>query len=533
MFPGRDIVVLDQRGVGFSQPELTCLSDINAYTEESLLEVRSYAETQALATDLAIQCGQEMLAAGVDLSAYTTTDDAADVNDIRLALGMEQITLYGVSYGTRSAQAILREYPDTVSAAILDSVIPPAVDRPAETPTKLAQSFERLFAACTQDAACNSAYPDLEATFYQLVDQLNANPATIMVTLPDLGQVEVPLTGDSFMAVSSQALYFKALYSQLPQAIYAALEGDFTLAAALTQAGYDVGDLINFNKFFATECRSEVAYSDPEALAAAYEEFPRLRPVTGTLGVSGETVYQICAAWGLSDPAPEDNDPVTSAVPTLLLAGQIDPVTPPEWARQVAEGFSQAYVFEFEGVGHSVLGSSLCAQTVASAFLADPSQAPAPDCLQTPDPLRFSIASSETLTLTEYANADLGITSLIPDGWTEAQPGVIVRGLDASDQTIMVFLSLPAEEIEAQLADIAAAASLTLPEAFETYATEALEWQLYRTSLGTLQVIFAVAEDSASEQAYLVILQAQVADYAALEAQALLPALDAFQVNPQ
>ena len=117
-------------------------------------------------------CRDDLVDEGVDPSRYNSVASAADVADLRMALGYDRWNLLGVSYGTRLAQTVLRTHPEGVRSVILDSVYPTASDSLAELPDQMQAAFDHFFAACRADPACDGRYPNLEARFAALVDRL-------------------------------------------------------------------------------------------------------------------------------------------------------------------------------------------------------------------------------------------------------------------------------------------------------------------------------------------------------------------------
>jgi len=91
--------------------------------------------------------------------------------------------------------------------------------------------------------------------------------------------------------------------------------------------------------------------------------------------------YHACRYWSSGEAPGAFRTPVVSDVPTLLLAGEFDPVTPPEWAESAQTHLSRGQLFVFPAVGHGVLDSHLCAADLVRNFLADPVAARAPECL--------------------------------------------------------------------------------------------------------------------------------------------------------
>jgi pimeloyl-ACP methyl ester carboxylesterase len=373
VFPRHDVVLFDQRGVGLSQPALECpgYSALAGSADSS-------ASAGTRATQALIECGQRFKAQGIDLSGYNATESAADVNDLRLALGVPQVLLYGVSYGTRLAQEVMRSFPQGVRAAVLDSVIPPQVDRASDTPRSLEESLQNVLRTCAADTTCNSKYPNLETVLKRVVDRLNAKPVPV-----EFGGRTDPLDGNGVMALVVGSLYFAQGIAELPRLIYAldaeqysVLKGSFV--EQFTQA---VSEGITIGAFFTHECRGEMASSSIAALRATYAQFPRWAPVIGSApSISSERGFEICQAWGLTTPSGRENEVLTSDVPTLLMAGEFDPVTPTRYLALASAGLKNATVVEMKGLAHSVSLTNVCGFGIAAQFLTNPAAKPDVAC---------------------------------------------------------------------------------------------------------------------------------------------------------
>jgi pimeloyl-ACP methyl ester carboxylesterase len=119
------------------------------------------AESDVAVEQAFSHCHDRLIAEGVDLSAYNSSTSAADVNDLRLVLGYNQLNLYAVSYGTRLALTILRDDPQAIRSAVLDSAYPLEVNLYTSLAANAERSFNVLFDRCAADSACNLSYPDL------------------------------------------------------------------------------------------------------------------------------------------------------------------------------------------------------------------------------------------------------------------------------------------------------------------------------------------------------------------------------------
>ncbi|MEP7358719.1 MAG: alpha/beta fold hydrolase, partial [Anaerolineales bacterium] len=215
----RDIILLDPRGTGRSQPSLRC------WEFDSVLRstrAQRVLPDKLLELDLqtAALCRDRLRNNGIDLAAYTTAESAADVNDLRLALAIGQWNLYGVGYGTRVALAVLRDYPDGNRSAILDSAQPPQVDRWEGAAANLNRALGLLFASCGAQPACDSAFPGLAGRFSEAATQYDVGPVTIQAVDPVTGQTGPRyIGGESVIALAAQGLQDPAAIPFLPLAV--------------------------------------------------------------------------------------------------------------------------------------------------------------------------------------------------------------------------------------------------------------------------------------------------------------------------
>lgn len=365
----RDLILLDQRGTGKSQPSLDCPEvpdQIYAYLAENL----SAADEMKLDTQAAQVCHDRLVKAGVDLAAYTSAANAADVEDLRKTLGDAQWNLYGGSYGTRLALNVMRDYPEGVRSAILDSVCLPQADHYAEIAASGERAFNLLFESCAADPACNQAYPDLENVFYGLVEQLDTEPVTLTVT-PMMSSTSIPmkLNGDRLINAMFSMLYNSDLIPRLPRMIYEFKGGNWTSLQQQTNQNLGMYAYLSVGMGTSVNCSDEATFSSEEAVQSAHPEVnPRLREA-----LNFSPVFETCALWGAAAAPPVENQAVSSDVPTLILSGEYDPIHPLAWGQEAAKTLPKSQVLEFPGYGHGALiPTNLCALKIVDEFLADP-----------------------------------------------------------------------------------------------------------------------------------------------------------------
>jgi hypothetical protein len=121
--------------------------------------------------------------------------------------------------------------------------------------------------------------------------------------------------------------------------------------------------------FFSVNCQDDARGYTAASLAAQSEAYPLLE---GYVRQGRE--IEICEAWGLPPAPPLLEQPLESDIPTLVLAGSYDPITPPAWSRETAEHLGNATYVEFPAEGHDVLTDNPCADGIMNSFLRDPSR---------------------------------------------------------------------------------------------------------------------------------------------------------------
>jgi pimeloyl-ACP methyl ester carboxylesterase len=382
---GRDLVVFDQRGVGLSRPALDCPGHDDLIIEliDREIDGRSISDEEAGALVMgALRTCRDELVEVADLSAYDSAASAADVEDLRLALGYSEINLWGGSYGTRLALEVMRRYPAGLRSVVLDAVYPPDVDLYVQASANFERALDRLFGACAANTVCSSAHPDLRATFFDTVARLNTTPVLLETEGPFTDEVRRTwLNGDSVLALTFQLLYDSRLRYLLPEQFEAAAQGDYRAFELAITALTHMASISSRGMMLSVQCHEEIAFSSVEAFEAEAARHPDVAGMF-TNSLLGNLAYRACEVWDAGQAEASANEAVSADVPTLLMSGEFDPITPPPWARHVAETLSHAYVYEYPGIGHGASGFPGCPQEMLIAFLEDPLSPPADVCIE-------------------------------------------------------------------------------------------------------------------------------------------------------
>ncbi|HUT20706.1 MAG TPA: alpha/beta fold hydrolase, partial [Anaerolineae bacterium] len=525
----RDIIVFDQRGVGFSEPALDCPAFTELYLDLLDYEVDGARLTGQEVLDRKVEafmaCAEE-LGAVADLSAYNTVANAADVNDLRIALGYEVVNLWGGSYGTRLALGVMRDFPEGLRSVVLDAPYGPEVDLYLSTPGSFDRALTVLTEECAADEACDAAYPDLRTVLFDTVDRLNASPATVEVIYPLTGEsYDKLLDGAGLTELVFRSLYDTSMRPVLPQAIYAASEGTFTSFLPIAMLDMLRQEFRSWGMYFSVLCNEEMPFSTREDFNAAVAEYPEFTGFFAGFEVGG-LAYSVCPGWGAGQAGVRENEPVTSDIPTLIMTGEYDPIVPPGWGQRAAGTLTNSYFFEYPGMGHGVsLGD--CPRSMMLAFLDDPSAAPGDACVAEMEVAPFVVPmEAADIELEPFSSEELGISGVVPAGWSQVQPGIFARGNPAVDMAVLQLAVESTASAEELLAAIAKGYGLDgPPESTGERQANDLTWSFYAFTVQGVPRDLALAE---SEGMTLIVLLRSAADERdALYTAVLLPVVDA------
>jgi pimeloyl-ACP methyl ester carboxylesterase len=383
----RDLIIFDPRGTTYSQPSLDC-PELRDSTYGALNQNLTPGQYVALYRRALMQCQTRLIKAGINLNLYTTARTAADVHDLIQTLGYQQVNLYGGSYGTRLALEVMRDFPEYIRSVVLDSTLPPQVDLFTSVPASAMRSFNLLFTSCSASPPCNSKYPRLEKTLYALVSSLNGQPLTLQVQDVYTGrQYPVLLNGMRLVSLLFLSLYATDLLPQIPQAIYAARNGNTALLAQFYNEVGFTEDAISRGMWYSVECNEDAPFVTAHDVDVAEQTFSPPIRAADLFNLQGR--LSVCQFWHVAPANAVEKMPVVSAIPTLILEGEYDPITPPSNGVLAAQTLSHSYPLLFPATGHGVGFGALCPTSIILAFLTNPTQKPDHRCIASMGGLAF------------------------------------------------------------------------------------------------------------------------------------------------
>jgi len=403
----RDLYVLEQRGIGWSQDFCPMFSMFDP-SRSNTPDFQAYQRAQFAAVE---DCFAKAHAAGVDLSGYNTIENARDVEALRRALGFKEWNVWGISYGSILGQAYLRQDPKGIRAAVIDAIVP--ID-PTFRFQKIGGSYngalDELVSACEADASCAAAYPDLKGRLTRAIATAREN-----------GPVEIKAL-DSELFPAGKAWFFHDIVGGIPfiqfyeQKNYPTLpmlisgladrveKNDWRGMEALTLggAGGPAGFSVSQGMYNAIACNDNWYSNMREALEEDRREHPDLASLQGDPALIDE-LGALCPRYGMNPRDAAEYAPLETDIRTLIVEGAMDPITPPPFAKKILPGFSNGTYVEFAYAGHGPSRSVKCAGEFLTKFYDSPDGALDTSCPESMTAPKFSAPAYPTRALLEIA----------------------------------------------------------------------------------------------------------------------------------
>lgn len=354
-----DFVFVDQRGTGKSNP-LDCDIDLLEHADKTLKTLEG----------LALEKQRECLKTyDGDLTRYTTPYAVQDLEAVRKHLGYDKIFLWGGSYGTRVIIEYLRSFPSSIAGAILDGIAPVSLQLPAFLERDGSSALGRLFNVCQSDAACEAAFPSLSAHWLTLLDALERKPRIVTLTHPRTQKPHRIYIDDQIISAWTRIiLYSREITPILPLALYRATQEDYSQLFSIYALGLDsLSEGVSEGMQAAVLCAEDRQYGqlNTQNEPDSYTRLLHLPP--------SKSFDRICEMFPKSILAANYFTPINSEVPTLLLSGKLDPVTPSLWADELSPQLPNSRHIIVEG-GHHIVSRLGCMPHIIAKFIKAPNK---------------------------------------------------------------------------------------------------------------------------------------------------------------
>ncbi|WP_353150131.1 alpha/beta fold hydrolase [Chryseobacterium sp.] len=330
-----DIILLDLRGTGFSQPQLC--PDLGKKFFQILAKNQSDEQDIKDKVQVSLSCKQDMIDQGIDLGAYNSVSVAHDLHNLKNALKIPIWNVYGVSYGTFISQNYAKIYAQDVNTLTLDSSIPDISVYYTNNTQNYVSSLNKVFKSCKEDPNCQRQYPDLENIYYNTISELEANPITVNVDQSILPGGKFTYNVEDYKIAIQQGLYNKKLVEVLPLLIYQFKERNKESLSGLVQA-FSGALSLNYGNYFCFTCNEVIPYNSLKDYDAISSRYTKLK---GGLSFY-RSDFNVCEEWNKNRSSIEpvislkNNNPFK----VLILSGSLDPITPDYFAQNTALNFA-------------------------------------------------------------------------------------------------------------------------------------------------------------------------------------------------
>ncbi|HMQ05788.1 MAG TPA: alpha/beta fold hydrolase [Saprospiraceae bacterium] len=364
----REVIIYDQRGIGFS----SSLPDFGKALPALFAENLTLEEEYIRLKNLLSVTSDSIQVMGQNLSNYNTFQNANDAGHIMDHFGFDQYILFGGSYGTRLGRVIMDLFPNRIKAAILDSPALFENDFIKMRIKSFAQSLELIFSYCETDSNCRSMYPDLRRDYKEGLTDLQNQP--MMITL---NSTDFVLNAQDAMYFLRYLMYRSNSKETVPEIIKAIKNRDTDKISEMFQPLASMMSSGNLTMFLATE-RFEFYDKtiDEQQLYEWYEEYGHFPAPMGLF----HNLYLAAKDWMEDEADPSRRQFYPSEVPAIIFVNKYDPVTPPSNGYAMLEDLSNGFLFVLDEEGHGQ-GNFDCKIEVTKNFLINVTQKPDPGCL--------------------------------------------------------------------------------------------------------------------------------------------------------
>ncbi|WP_299521616.1 alpha/beta fold hydrolase [Winogradskyella sp.] len=382
----RDFILVEQRGNYYAKPHLGCPEWAEAVAKSNHPNFDEQQSDQ-LFNDAAKRCRNRLTNKNIDLNGYNTNEIAADINDLANALGIEHYNLLTISYSTKIAQVLLRDYPNRIRSVVMDSPLPLEVSYDEESVLNLLETVKKVLDDCAHDPDCNAVFPNLKTRFFSFLREKTQNPLTVDIENPEDGSIETfKLKGSDLMNIFSLASTSEV--SNIPLEINKILEGDLSSVSYYLQSllKQSPGDGSGRGMRLSVWCAEEYPFTSQEVVARETNRYPEVAGLSPAI-----TEASVCDIWGVKKVSAIENKAIKTDIPVLLINGEYDELTPIKWAQNMLPNLENSYHIIFKGWKHTptTYWDNPCGMEVANAFFNNPNAKPNPQCFETIETPKF------------------------------------------------------------------------------------------------------------------------------------------------
>lgn len=367
---GRDLILFDQRGIGYSSP----LPDMGIESFNILAQDADESEelrlTGMMIDRYKILCEEQ----GIDPQFYNTIQNARDVGMLFEHLGYNKYNLFGGSYGTRLARVVQDLFPEYINSSILDSPSPMSTDFLLQRLDSYETALGRIFDYCKSDDQCHKEYPNLVNDYFEAISALEKKP--VKIVLGD--SIDFYINAQDGLYLLRRLLYQSNSREMAPEFIQALKRGEGEIINKVLEFESDLTGGLNLTMLLSVEKFENFnPENTKEVISRAYENHALIPVKLGFF----DAFYQAGFDWHNGHMPVQERKFKESSIPSLIFVNRFDPVTPPQYGYLFKEDLPNGKLLVLDEGGHGG-GNEDCKLNVIMDFLNDPYQSLDTSCLR-------------------------------------------------------------------------------------------------------------------------------------------------------
>jgi pimeloyl-ACP methyl ester carboxylesterase/uncharacterized integral membrane protein len=361
-----DIILVDQRGAGFSEPAFS--PEMN----QDILNIFARDLTPAAETKervaAAAKVKDALVKKGIDIPSYNSREIAADIHDLCKLLGYTSWNIWGTSYGTRVALTMMRDFPEGINSVILAAPLPANVKYFQDITANFKHSLDLLCEKCKSDPGCNSSYPDLKQDFITAITNLEKSPIVLkMDDATRFPEGKFVINAQDMLLAFHQALYDRNNFPLIPILIEQLKARNEGALKHFVESMANGVFRLQYGAYYSVICSECIPFNSLKAFEDSSAGF------WGGLSFYKDE-FGICNIWNAGPFNDKDSATVSSTIPVLILSGEMDPIAATTGAESVKAALPNSFLYVFQNTGHFVGNGP--AMDLIYKFLADPSRQP-------------------------------------------------------------------------------------------------------------------------------------------------------------
>lgn len=378
-----DIIIIDVRGTGNSLPKFC--PDLGKKFLEILSKNQNSTQDEQQKTIAAIACKQDLLNRDIDINAYNSKSIAKDLNALKRALKYNKWNVYGVSYGTYTAQVYANDFPQDIKSLILDSSISDISQYYNHNTVNYMNSLKKVFNACENDPNCNKQYPNLEIAYYTTIEKLDKNPISVKVDKKIIPSGKFTYNAEDFKVAIQQGLYNKKLIQVIPMLIFEFNKGNKSTLSSLV-AAFSGALGLDYGAYYCVSCNEAIPNN---SISEFDNEVLNYKKLKGGLSFY-KSDFLVCDKWnlGTGKSLNDLSNLSTLTAPVLVFSGAFDPITPASNGKMTVDRFKNGFLVNAPISGHAPSFSKIGFKIV-DEFIKNPVQRPDAKELESDNKVHF------------------------------------------------------------------------------------------------------------------------------------------------